>query len=94
MLKAPHTMMKVQHIMLKAPRITMKVQRIMMKAQHVKNIDHIRQSWISLHIAHMWLRSHYHNTIIAPMFIVRSNYNKPIHDSHSSCCGGREYLCF
>ena len=26
----------------------MKVQRIMMKAQHVKNIDHIRQSWLSI----------------------------------------------
>ena len=49
MLKAPHIMMKVQHIMLKAPHITMKVQRIMMKAQHVKNIDHIRQSWLSMH---------------------------------------------
>ena len=34
--------MKVQHIMLKAPRTTMKVQ-------HVKNIDHIRQSWLSIH---------------------------------------------
>ena len=48
MLKAPHIMMKVQHIMLKAPRITMKIQRIMMKAQHVNNIDHIRQSWLSI----------------------------------------------
>ena len=38
--------MKVQHIMLKAPRITIKVQCIMMKAQHVKNIDHLRQSWL------------------------------------------------
>ena len=50
MLKAPHIMMKVQHIMLKAPRRTMKVQRIMMKAQHVKNIDHIRQSWLSIYM--------------------------------------------
>ena len=48
MLKALHIMMKVQHIMLKAPSITMKVQRIMMKAEHVKNIDHIRQSWLSI----------------------------------------------
>ena len=26
--------------------------------------------------------------------MVRSNYNKLIDDSHSTCCGGREYLCF
>ena len=28
---------------------------------------------------------------VAAMFIARSNYNKLIDDSHSSCCGGREY---
>ena len=57
MLKAPHIIMKVPHIMRKVPHImkkvqhiTMKVQPTMMKAQHVKNIDHIRQSWLSVQL--------------------------------------------
>ena len=57
MLKAPHIIMNVPHIMTKVPHImkkvqhiTMKVQPTLMKAQHVKNIDHIRPSWLSIQL--------------------------------------------